>query len=632
MEHISIGKTVESAIEEGLKKKGWLKDEVKIEIVDEGKRGLFNKTPAVIKLIKLEREEQPSSSYKLNQTEDIEEILLKEISTLSMEKMMKPIQDTQTNHIAELEPLQSTLIEEWINLHISPDKLEAKIHLFDDKLLYLKENPDKHIPFTVGQISHFLKTNKINYGIDFDKILAWLSKELDIFQPCLIASGKPPIDGSPTTFIELYETTNQGQLDELTKEETNSSRINWFGIRDVGSVKKGQKILSIIPPTDGEEGIDVHGDKIEAKKGAQLNIRLGKGVEFSSSGNTVIASIDGIPNYSGQSISVNPLYIVQGDLTIEKGSLTFNGDILITGNVAENLSVQATGNIEIQGSVTYANIKAGKNVSIGKNIITSTIVAGGDTTFYQMVHGYLESIGQRLTFIINAYEQLNKSAAFTTNDLTNKGIGRLIRLLTETRLKGFEDEVRKFYFECIQSEDKLEKLDQWVKELAQKLTGFGPLRIQTIEEIISLYEMSKEISQEIQEYLTNSSDVYALYIHNSTIHASGNIYVKGLGVYNSSLVSGSEIQIFGKHGIVRGGTIQALNTIIVRELGGPASIKTVATVKSENGEIKAEMIYDGVLIGVGPSRYKVLTPGRLASFKYNKNTRIIDTIILKVEE
>ncbi|WP_025027219.1 flagellar assembly protein A [Caldalkalibacillus mannanilyticus] len=637
MEHISTGKTIEQAVENGFKATKWDKSEVTIEVIDTGKSGFFNKSPAIVKLKKGTVAEHKEQEEKTEQEEvkekiDLESALLEVISDLSPEDLLDPnLLREKEQEPMELSDVQTALykhIENFIEVQVSDNLLEARIYFQDDQVNEFLDKKERTLPFTARQVVSFLHSHKIFYGIKEKEIEKWLNKEIDIRKQHVVARGTEPENGKPTQIQKLYE-DEQKQKEAVAGE--GEERINWFGLREIASVNSGQKILRIHPPTPGKVGRDVHGNPIKAKDGVKVEVKLGRGVELSPDGRYVIATIDGIPHYRDFSILINPLYVVRGDLTIAQGSINFNGDVLITGSVAENLTVEATGNIEIQGSVTYGHVRAGRNVTIGKNIITSTVVAGGNTSFYQMVNENVKSIISKLTLIIRAYEQLKKSAAFGTEDLANRGIGKLIKLLNETRLKGFENEIKHFHFEYLQGTDKTESLDSWVRLLVQKLTGFGPLQIQSIEEVMQLFEEGQNIESELQEYLNNASDVYAYYIHNSNVHASGNVFVKGLGVYNSSLTSGERIEVFGKHGIVRGGTLRAANHIVVKELGGPANVKTEAFVRLEEGEIKVDKIYAEVVIGINKARYKVFQEGRAATFHYNKENQNIEAIILKAE-
>ena len=51
-EYEFIGKSVEAAVEEGLKSLNLSKEEAEITVLEEGKKGLFKSTPAKVKICK----------------------------------------------------------------------------------------------------------------------------------------------------------------------------------------------------------------------------------------------------------------------------------------------------------------------------------------------------------------------------------------------------------------------------------------------------------------------------------------------------------------------------------------------------------------------------------------------------
>ncbi len=65
------------------------------------------------------------------------------------------------------------------------------------------------------------------------------------------------------------------------------------------------------------------------------------------------------------------------------GNINFPGDVEIKGNVISNLTVTATGNIEILGAVEAASIIAGKNIVLKTGIQgmdKGVLQAGGNIT------------------------------------------------------------------------------------------------------------------------------------------------------------------------------------------------------------------------------------------------------------
>jgi len=74
---------------------------------------------------------------------------------------------------------------------------------------------------------------------------------------------------------------------------------------------------------------------------------------------------------------------------ISSGNIRFKGDVVVHGNVSEGMTIQAAGKIDIKGMVFQARIAAQGNINAGQNITGSTIVAGGNNSFFKSLRKIL---------------------------------------------------------------------------------------------------------------------------------------------------------------------------------------------------------------------------------------------------
>jgi uncharacterized protein (DUF342 family) len=139
----------------------------------------------------------------------------------------------------------------------------------------------------------------------------------------------------------------------------------------------------ITPPEDGIEGMTVTGRVLSAAKGKPSKLPKGRNTRISEDGMKLLAAKNGRVEYAAGLITVSDVLTISGDVDMSIGNIDFPGDVEIRGNVISGLTVQASGNIEIRGTVEAASIIAGKNIvlktgiqSIGKGMLQ----AGGDIT------------------------------------------------------------------------------------------------------------------------------------------------------------------------------------------------------------------------------------------------------------
>ena len=69
-------------------------------------------------------------------------------------------------------------------------------------------------------------------------------------------------------------------------------------------------------------------------------------------------SINGQVVLKNNKISIEPIYIVPGDVSLETGNIVFLGSVIVQGSVHDNFVVKAAGNIDIKGTVQKAFIEA----------------------------------------------------------------------------------------------------------------------------------------------------------------------------------------------------------------------------------------------------------------------------------
>jgi hypothetical protein len=352
---------------------------------------------------------------------------------------------------------------------------------------------------------------------------------------------------------------------------------------------------------------------IPAENGKEIKIQLGKGVEWSSDGLHVIATMDGRPELSAGKISIQPIYAVNGDLTLETGSIHFNGDVLISGDVQEGLSIEATGSVEVRGSVTQAKIIAGKNIIVAKNVISSHLTAGGLGSVYQQLLDRINRVINHLNILISGYQQLHMLPAFNKEKFDG-GPGQVIKLIIESKLHNFNDVLKHLEDAYAQSGLEEDQLEHWLKQVKQKLTGLGLFSIKSLEEVEQLVQTGSELKRAWEDYQDEECLIQVGYIHNSTVRAHGSIYVKGSGVYNSKLYADQSIYVMGRPGVVRGGYLEAGQMVQVRELGVSSGVKAHILIRNEHGRILADHLYPGITMTINGINYD--------QEKYSRNVQV----------
>ena len=137
-------------------------------------------------------------------------------------------------------------------------------------------------------------------------------------------------------------------------------------------------MCNITLPTDGTEGVAVTGEKLLPKKGKPAPVRPGQNTEQNEQGTVIYSKINGHVVFTGAKIVVNKTFYVSGNVDNSTGSIKVLGNIVIRGTVLSGFTVEAEKNMEINGSVESAKLKAGGNIVLRSGINGSHVTCFGD--------------------------------------------------------------------------------------------------------------------------------------------------------------------------------------------------------------------------------------------------------------
>jgi len=136
--------------------------------------------------------------------------------------------------------------------------------------------------------------------------------------------------------------------DDAAVDYKSSMQITVVGIGDI--------IADIIPPTEGEDGMDVRGNIIKAKDGTKARYFIGEGIEENEG--RLIATAAGTPSIQNDVVMVHRNYVLQGDIDLSTGNMNFPGSVVIHGNVTDGFEVISEENIVIYGLISGAKVRA----------------------------------------------------------------------------------------------------------------------------------------------------------------------------------------------------------------------------------------------------------------------------------
>ena len=286
------------------------------------------------------------------------------------------------NEVNITEPTSATDFE----LKVSEDKLEVVL-LIDALTAAAADAADKIlVKLTEMAVDNLPELELIQSRLEETKY------DDDQMQEIVIVRGKPPVmpvDGrlvwSKDYFAEGYK------IDLMT------NKIDFREKVACPVVLEDDLIIKIIPPTPGQEGIDVYGQLLKVNPPAKAEIKVGPNLRWDEEASGYLAAVSGRLRMAGASLEIQEIFRIDSDVGRKTGNINHEGDIIIQGDIDSEYSVDATGTIIVNGVIGACNITSGGDLIVSgginsredkkisakggikaKYIMNAVIEAGGD--------------------------------------------------------------------------------------------------------------------------------------------------------------------------------------------------------------------------------------------------------------
>lgn len=314
--------------------------------------------------------------------------------------------------------------------------------------------------------------------------------------------------------------------------------------------------------------------------------------------NHIIATKSGRPSEQNGIFTVNDLYSVN-DVDLTTGNINFIGDVEVSNNINDGMSVHAKGSLLVRKNITSAKASANGPINILGSVINSNILAGG----YDVEK---KTYAENLTNFRNLLVKLIQNIETIISQDASQSIGEIMRILIEKRYKNIPTLSMNILSFNISSGIQKSTILDFIRN---KLMGLNTFNIKSINELIDFKEEIEAEIEIVSDQLEIPIDVSISYSQNSKIVATGNIYVTGKGQYTSTLKAFDTIEFTDPGSVARGGEIQAGNAIILKTVGSVAGVITTLTVE-KSGIITADVAYNNTVFCFGDKKKMLEVSGR----------------------
>lgn len=249
-------------------------------------------------------------------------------------------------------PTKLQFFKEYLDVSLSDDRMTAQ-------MIY-SIYPDA--PLELSDFLDYFKSQGVIYGIKED-IVQSVCDNPSLFtgRALLIAEGLMPIHGKDAVIQWNFKPI----VPFVEGESSENIKVDYKNIENVINVKGGELLATKTPFTEGTAGMNVSGNKIEARSGRNIPFKIGKNVVLDQTGLLAYATIDGqISITDKDKLNVFPIFEVKGNVDYSIGNIDFVGSVVIRGNVLAGFSVRAGGDLRVLGEVEGADLEAAGNIEI----------------------------------------------------------------------------------------------------------------------------------------------------------------------------------------------------------------------------------------------------------------------------
>ncbi|MDR7319561.1 FapA family protein [Brevibacillus nitrificans] len=408
------------------------------------------------------------------------------------------------------------------------------------------------------------------------------------YRPVTIARGKAPVPGQDAHLDMFFSENIENIFTEVR------GFVDFKNHMNIPSVKSGDVIAKKSPPVEGQAGYDVFGNMLLPDPVHDIRIVGKENVEITHD-DIVIARKEGRPRVTGNKIKyfdINTTFIAPGNVDLLTGNIVFAGDVIVYGDVMDNMIVESLGNIYISGSVFNSTLTATGSIAVKGNVIGSNLYSG----YFGMLFNRLYNGSKQL---MDFLEKMAESVKLLLNEISKKNLnvkyGQALLLITESKYQQVWGVVKELLgvISSLQTynKDAMPQLKDYLELFLLPTKIVEVMSAPRMEDFIRVLKevyMSVALSQESQVQININQ------AQNSTLKSNGNILIRREGVIQCDLYSAGNIVFFLDNSVCRGSKLEAGDTISAMYVGGFTGVGT--SLKAINKVIVKKMFEGRVTV------------------------------------
>ncbi|WP_379130775.1 flagellar assembly protein A [Paenibacillus sp. sgz500958] len=473
------------------------------------------------------------------------------------------------------------------SITVSEDKLQAVFTLYSSKRFAW--NLNNHSPAAWLEVTATMNTEVEHGQLSLNKIITDFEKKsitqnLNIsgihaelmnptFHPFPVAMGRAPVPGEDARLEIYFAETIESEFSEIEGQVDYRSHLR------IPSAVRGEVIARKIPLVEGITGYDVYGEVLYPAQPVDIII-IAKNQTVLLVNNEIRALREGRPRMTGDKIKYFDIctsYIVPGNVNIKTGNIVFSGDILVHGDVEDNMLIESLGNVYVAGNVHNSTITATGSILIKGNATNSKLYSGYFGVMYNRIYNASE-------ILIEELKQLQKAVSMLSHAVENRKqsvkYGHAVLLLLESKFKKIPQVTKELLTVLTQVQEGFQHdLDKVMHVLNVFLNPVLLVDYVNESSLIGFTNALQELHSGVARLQEVKVEVAIGKCQNTTIKSNGDITIYRNGIVHSDLFSSGNITFVRSTSMCRGSHLEAGGKISAGFVGGESGAQSFLKAK-----------------------------------------------------
>lgn len=333
-----------------------------------------------------------------------------------------------------------------------------------------------------------------------------------------LARGIEPIQGKDAEIT--YHFNTEVSLKPTINED---GTVDFHNLNNIARVNAGDVLATLTKEDLGHPGINVCGEIIKPREVKHKKLKYGRNIRITEDKLQIITEVAGHASLVEDKVFVSNIYEVE-NVDASTGDINYDGNVLVKGNVRSGYTIIAKGNIEVNGVIEGAVLRADGDILlkrgiqgmgkadvecegnlVAKFIENARVVAGGFIQTDSIMHSKVSAKGEI---------EISGKKGFVTGGVVRsskmicaKNIGSPMG--TDTVLEVGVDPVMKERYQVLQSEiresEKVLNTSKPVLSAFGKKMGLGEKFSK--EQLLKLRELQKTVSENEARISSNMKEM-----------------------------------------------------------------------------------------------------------------------------